>query len=102
MVAAAYDEFGTWSNACRAAGLHDDSVERPGNRIRARRLELGLSQVALAERIGVSHTVIRFWETGRNPDPRVSIALRIARALECCVEDVCGADAEETASQDDL
>jgi transcriptional regulator with XRE-family HTH domain len=49
--------------------------------IRAARLEAGLSQRALAERIGVTQPAISFIEHGRNL-PTLGHALVIARELE--------------------
>jgi transcriptional regulator with XRE-family HTH domain len=37
-----------------------------GKKIKARRLELGLTRRALAERVGVSDMSVYWWETGRN------------------------------------
>lgn len=57
--------------------------------VRARREALGLSQVALAERARLSRQSIGAIESGRSL-PAVDVALRLARALECRVEDLFG------------
>lgn len=88
--AAAHGKFGSWEAACEAAGVPSErpSSEVVGNRLRARREELRLSQRALAELAGTTHTAIRMIEIGRYGNPRIELALRLARALECSVEDV--------------
>jgi Zn-dependent peptidase ImmA (M78 family)/DNA-binding XRE family transcriptional regulator len=54
-----------------------------GNRIRARREELGLSQAALAERLNRTQTSISYWEAGRrSPDVDDLVALADALDLE--------------------
>ncbi|MGE5572914.1 MAG: helix-turn-helix transcriptional regulator [Bacteroidota bacterium] len=59
-----------------------------GNRIRERRLALGLSQTELGRMVGYSHRTISMLELGQLPDPRVSVALKLAKALKCRVEDL--------------
>ncbi|MGE5552810.1 MAG: homing endonuclease associated repeat-containing protein [Betaproteobacteria bacterium] len=82
----ARDHFPSWSEALRAAGVPDETPARVGNRIRERRLALGLSQEELGRMVGYSHRAIGLLESGQWPDPRVSVALRLARALGCRVE----------------
>jgi len=54
-----------------------------GNRIRARREQLGLSQAALAERLRRTQTAISYWEAGRrSPDVEDLVALADALDLE--------------------
>ncbi len=54
-----------------------------GNRIRARREELGLSQAALADRLSRTQTAISYWEAGRrSPDVEDLVALADALDLE--------------------
>jgi DNA-binding XRE family transcriptional regulator len=84
----ALDHFPSWREALRAAGVPNEAPAGVGNRIRERRLAAGLSQVELGRRLGYSHTAIRYLETGQWQDPRVSVALRLARALGCRVEDL--------------
>ncbi len=65
-------------------------VERVANRVRAQREARGLSQLALAERTGLSRQSVGAIEAGR-ATPAVDVALRIASALDCQVEDLFGA-----------
>ncbi|MGE5482284.1 MAG: homing endonuclease associated repeat-containing protein, partial [Bacteroidota bacterium] len=88
----ALDYFMSWRDALRAAGAPDETPARVGNSIRERRLAAGLSQTELGRRLGYSHTAIRYLESGRWSDPRVSVALRLAKALGCGVEEVFGAE----------
>jgi putative molybdopterin biosynthesis protein len=60
------------------------------NRVRAFRDARGLSQVALAERSGLTRQSIGAIEAGRAV-PAVDVALRLARALGCQVEELFGA-----------
>ncbi|MEX2048719.1 MAG: substrate-binding domain-containing protein [Gemmatimonadota bacterium] len=57
------------------------------NRIRAHREELGLSQQALADVVGVSRQAIIAIEAGRQV-PSTSLGLRLARALRRTVEEL--------------
>lgn len=59
------------------------------NRVRAQREARGLSQVALAERARLTRQSIGAIEAGRST-PAVDVALRIARTLDCQVEDLFG------------
>lgn len=59
------------------------------NRVRARREELGLSQVALAAAASLTRQSIGAIEAGR-ATPAVDVALRLARALDCAVEELFG------------
>ncbi|MGE5594310.1 MAG: helix-turn-helix domain-containing protein [Betaproteobacteria bacterium] len=86
----ARDYFPSWSAALRAAGVPADKAERVGNRIRERRLALGLSQTELGWMLGYSHRAISMLELGQWRDPRVSVALKLAKALQCRVEDIFG------------
>src|SRR5688572_28624762 len=67
-------------------------AERVHNGVRARREALGLSQVALARRSGVSRQSLSAIEAGR-ATPGVDVALRVASALGSPVEDLFGAGA---------
>ena len=58
-----------------------------GNRIRERRLELGLSQEKLGGKIGSDQSVVSYWESGRT-EPKVFTAILLAKALETTVEDL--------------
>ncbi|MCS7256495.1 MAG: substrate-binding domain-containing protein [Thermomicrobium sp.] len=55
--------------------------------VRARRQALGLTQQQLAERAGISRQTLVAIEAGRLT-PSVTIALRLARALDCTVEEL--------------
>lgn len=57
------------------------------NRVKDRRNEVGLSQDELAERANVPRSTISEIETGKRT-PGVDIALSLARALVCTVEDL--------------
>lgn len=59
------------------------------NRVRERREGRSLSQIALAERTGLTRQSIGAIEAGR-ATPSVDVALRIATALDCLVEDLFG------------
>lgn len=65
------------------------SQVRP-NQVRARREAQGLTQGALAERAQLTRQSVSAVEAGRST-PGVDVALRIARALDCAVEDLFGA-----------
>lgn len=56
--------------------------ETPGDRLRARRKELQLTQKALAAKVGVSHVAISQWEKDETV-PRGENLLRVAEALGC-------------------
>jgi molybdate-binding protein len=57
------------------------------SRVRARRADAGLSQAELARRVGVSRQAIAAIEAGRQV-PSTAVALQLARALRCAVEDL--------------
>jgi len=65
------------------------------NRAKERRLARGLSQVELAEVVGLSRQSISAIEAGR-ASPAVDVALRLAQALDVTVEDLFGADPTDT------
>jgi|GEM_PF-3140153 len=88
----ARDYFPSWSAALRAAGVPEDKAEKVGNQIRERRRALGLSQTELGRMLGYSHRAISMLELGQWRDPRVSVALRLAKALQCKVEDIFSVD----------
>jgi DNA-binding transcriptional regulator YiaG len=54
--------------------LLEDDMNRThfGNALRKRRIEKGLSQHALAERLGVSYATVNRWECGRNLPSRMA------------------------------
>ncbi len=57
-----------------------NSTETTGDRIRRARMEGGLSQKELAERLGVSSPTVGQWESGRR-NPKDETLQRIAAAL---------------------
>ena len=61
----------------------------PSNRVRERREARGLSQVALAGRAALTRQSVGAIEAGRTT-PAVDVALRLARALDCKVEELFG------------
>ena len=61
--------------------------ERLGNRLRDLRAERELTQAALAELVGVSRKTINTVENGVFV-PSTLLALKLARALGCPVEEV--------------
>ena len=65
--------------------------EKPGNRLRQHRTVLGLTQVELAARAGISRTAVTAIE-GDRLVPSVASALAIARALGTTVENLFGDD----------
>lgn len=65
------------------------------NRVRKMRDARGLSQAALCAAAGLSRQSVHAIESGRAL-PAVDVALRLARALECRVEDLFGSAASET------
>jgi putative molybdopterin biosynthesis protein len=64
-----------------------------GNQVRAIREARGISQAALADAASLSRQSVSAIETGR-ATPAVDVALRIARALECRVEDLFASPAQ--------
>jgi putative transcriptional regulator len=58
-----------------------------GNRLKDRRSAAGLTQAELAERVGVSRKTINTVENGVFI-PSTLLALKLARALRCKVEDL--------------
>lgn len=59
------------------------------NRIKERRVELGMSQEQLARQARIGHSTISEIEAGKH-NPTVDVALKIARALEKTVEELFG------------
>ncbi len=57
------------------------------NRIKQRRIELGMTQQELANRIGITTKWLSKLENGK-VDPKLSLAYRISHHLECRIDDV--------------
>ena len=55
--------------------------------IRKIRLKQGISQLELANRLGIDRSTVAKWESGRI-NPRVSMLYEIAKALNCKVTDL--------------
>jgi len=60
-------------------------AKTPGERLRVARMERGLTQEALAERLGVSRSAIAQWETDRAGQIRGNL-LRVAEVLDVSLE----------------
>lgn len=72
-----------------------------GENIKKRRLELGMTQVDLAEKIGETKQTIWKYESGRVtniPLPKVSA---IAKALNCSLEDITGWETKNPVTESD-
>ena len=88
------DEFGSMEEARRIAGLIDETNPGTTNRMRGRRIERGLSQEEVAERVGCSHAWIGHLERQGLRDFKLSWALRIAKALETTVDELFKLDSD--------
>lgn len=69
--------------------LMESMIDMAPPLLRARREARGLSQVALADAADLSRQSVGAIEAGRTT-PAVDVALRLARALDCTVEDLFG------------
>jgi transcriptional regulator with XRE-family HTH domain len=74
-----------------------DGMPAAPNRLRATRLQAGLSQAQLAERAGTRQYSVSRWEQGKFP--QVPAAIRIAAALDTTVEAVWGDQQQEVHAQ---
>ena len=61
-----------------------------GEKIRKRRIRLGLTQKQVADKIGVQYQTLQFWETG-NRIPKIDNLKKIADALEMDLMELCDA-----------
>ena len=75
------DEDNNPTRASAAAMAPGEADEAIGARVRAARQHAGLSQTALAARVGVSQPAVAAWETGAY-DPRRVVIARLADALD--------------------
>lgn len=69
-------------------GPYDSAVATVGENIKRIREEKRLTQVAVAEVIGVKPTQISNWENDRYGIPDTSSLLKLAKALGCTVDDL--------------
>ncbi len=60
-----------------------------GANIAKKRIQLGLDQSELAERVGRSPTAILYIERGQR-DPSVELLTNIAKVLDCSVDELIG------------
>lgn len=61
-----------------------------GEKIRKRRIRLGLTQKQVADKIGVRYQTLQFWETGKRT-PKINNLKKIADALEMDLIELCDA-----------
>ena len=66
-------------------------IRTMGNNIRMLREQQGLSQAALAKKLGVCQQAVGKWERG-NSDPKWSLAPQLAVALHCSIDALFGRD----------
>lgn len=59
--------------------------------IRTMREAHNMSQVELAQRLGVTSTAVNKWEAGASV-PRLPKLIAMAKLFECTVDDLCGDD----------
>ena len=67
-----------------------ERTTRLGERIRARRREVGITAARLAAAAGVTENAIRKLESGDSAEPRFSTGVRIAQALELSSDELAG------------
>lgn len=76
----------------------DDMNKRSGSFIAQRRKQAGLTQLQLAERIGVSDKAVSKWETGRG-FPDVSVLEGLAEALGVSISEIVTGKSAEPSAQ---
>lgn len=64
-----------------------------GKNVKRLRTQMGMTQKALAEKVGVNHTMIGHIENGAKI-PSLVVALDMAKTLGCTVEALCYDDKE--------
>lgn len=84
----ATEQFGSLEKARKLVGLVDGTSTATINKIKERRVELGLSQEDLAKRVGCTHAWIGYLERRDLEDFKLSWALKIAKALETTVDNL--------------
>lgn len=59
------------------------------NRLRKIRQEKGLTQEALAKRLGITRVAVSFWESGKN---RINsdMLVRLSDIFKCSIDFLCG------------
>lgn len=55
--------------------------------IKQKRLNKGITQVELGEKLGVSQATIAMWETGKRT-PRTKLLKNLAETLECTIDEL--------------
>lgn len=82
---------------CLEANISDESLDLK-ERLKAKRDLLGLSNQAIADAADLSiHTVNNYF-SNRSKATSAYVVLRIAKALNCSVDDVCGIESDENPS----
>ena len=66
-----------------------DATEKFAQAIRARRLELKMSQEDVANKVGTRKQIISNYEIGKR-SPQIDMARRIAEALDMSIDDIYG------------
>jgi transcriptional regulator with XRE-family HTH domain len=69
--------------------MDSEAASQSGERLKALRKAAGLTQCELAERIGVIHSNINYWESGGSL-PRSDVLIPLAEALATTVEQLLG------------
>ena len=72
-------------------GCEMEVTKTVGNNIRTLREQQGLSQAALAQKLGVCQQAVGKWERGAS-DPKWSLAPQLAVALHCSIDALFGRD----------
>jgi DNA-binding XRE family transcriptional regulator len=57
-------------------------------RLKEFRVKAGLTQVDLAEKVGVKQSTIAMLETGKNKSPRIEVAKKICKVLGCTMDEL--------------
>lgn len=67
------------------------------NDLKRIRMQKNMTQVELAEMLGISRTAVSMWETG-NALPRAEILKRLAKILGCTIDELLKNTGKEKAS----
>lgn len=57
-------------------------------KLKVRRIELGMKQKDVAEKAAITSQYLRNLETGRAKNPSIAVMKRLAKALECGVQEL--------------